>query len=183
MENQTEANNDAASEGPPSNLIPNDTTVNAKAVSWDLDTTGTGSVRIRVLFALMGEYAGRHLTYDGYFSDGTYARTIESLRYMGWEGADLDNIEGLDKNEVQLLIGQEEYEGKWRNRVRFVNRLASLFLSNPLDIAAKKSFAQSMKGRILALEQGKPKNGPVTRKPAASPPGKPAAAGDGDIPF
>lgn len=179
MSNETEAGDDA----PPTHLIPENTTIAARAASWDLDTTGTGSTRVRVLFALLGEYKGRHLTYDGYFTDGTLARTVESLRYMGWEGADLDKLEGLDKNEVQLLIGTEEYEGKWRNRVRFVNRAASLHLTNPLDPAAKVAFAQSMKGRILALEQGKPKNGPPTKAAPKPTPGAPAAAGPDDLPF
>lgn len=165
-----------------SNLIPDDTIIRAKAKTWALDTPDTGNTRLRVLFELLDEaWKNRHITWDGYFTDKTFPRTIESLRHMGWQGADLDVLEGLDANEVSLVIGTEEYEGKWRNRVRWVNASAGLFLKNAMDPVAKKSFAAAMKGRILALDLGKPKSAAST-KPRPTP--APAAAtGNDDIPF
>lgn len=155
-----------------SHLIPDQTHVPGRAKKWDYDVTSTGKTRLRVLFELGGDYTGRHLTWDGYFSESAFARTVESLEHMGWEGSDFSDIQGLDKNEVVLVVSQETYDGKTRNRIDWVNRQADLRLFNPLDEAAKKNFASEMQGKLLLLRQGKPNNGP----PARSSPPKTAAA-------
>lgn len=169
------------------NLIPDGTRAPGRAKQWDLDTTETGKDRIRVMLALGGEYAGRHLTWDGYFTDATFERTVESLRHMGWEGMDLGAIADLDKNEVELVIGVEEYtnpttgETKTYNRVNWVNRSASLYLKRPMDAASKASFAQRMKGKLLAMQAGQPANGAKASPPRQA--ALPAPTSLDDIPF
>lgn len=158
-----------------SNLIADKTRVPGKAKEWALDVTESGKDRIRVMFALGGDYVGRHLTWDGYFTDATFDRTVEALRHMGWEGMDLGDIGGLDKNDVELVVGVERYtnpetgEEKTYNRVDWVNRSASLFLKKPMDAAQKASFAQRMKGKLHALQAGQPKPSPAKTAPANAP--------------
>lgn len=164
MDEQT--NETGSEEQDLSHLIPDNTHVPARAKKWDYDSTSTGKTRLRVLFELGGDYAGRHLTWDGYFSEGAFARTVESLEHMGWEGTDLSDVQGLDKNEVVLVVSQETYEGKTRNRINWVNRQADLRIFKPLDDAEKKNFANEMQGKLLLLRQGKPNNGPPRPSPA-----------------
>lgn len=184
MDSQTNEETNGTEEQDLSHLIPDNTHVPGRAKKWDYDVTSTGKTRLRVLFELGGEYAGRHLTWDGYFSEGAFARTVESLEHMGWEGTDLSDIQGLEKNEVVLVVSQETYEGKTRNRIDWVNRQADLRLFNPLDEAGKKNFANEMQGKLLLLRQGKPNNGPAAR-PSPKPNAAPAAAAKSldEIPF
>jgi hypothetical protein len=152
----------------------------ARALTGALGYTKDGKECVGVEFLLEG---GQHITWYGYFTEKTEERTIESLRICGWTGTDLDNLEGIDTNEVQLVIESEEYDGKMRSKVRWVNRTGGLAMSSPLDEGQARSFAARMKGKVLAFDQ---KAGP---QPTARPVGKlpPKSNGtkrvDDDIPF
>src|SRR5690349_14559050 len=50
------------------------------------------------------------LTWTGWLSDGALDRTVEALRAMGWQGVDLDAVDGLEANEVEVVVKAEEYE-------------------------------------------------------------------------
>lgn len=181
MNEPTEAEQPLAEETPQDNqaqdLIPDKTQVPGRAKSWDYDTTQGKQVFLKVLFEITGDgpYAGRHLRWDGYFSEKAFARTIESLEHCGWTGDDVGAVTDLDKNEVQLVVGLEEYNGKTFNRVNWVNRAASLRVFSPPDDAQKSLFANEMRGKLLLLRQGKPNNGPPARPSPAKPNGAPAA--------
>lgn len=100
---------------------------------------------------------GAHITWYGYFTERSADRTIESLRFCGWTGQDLDNLTeiGSKKTTVQLVIEHEPWEGKVRAKVQWVNRGGGLQLSKPLDVNQAKSFAQRMKGAVVAYDQAK----------------------------
>ena len=81
-----------------------------KAKEWTLSESSTGKVMIVVLFDILTEGASeKSLTWRGFFTEATTDRTIESLRAMGFEGDDLSQLVGLDKNEVDLVVEDEEY--------------------------------------------------------------------------
>jgi hypothetical protein len=86
----------------------------ARARNWTLGISSTNKEQIAVELVLpAGSPDGEALPWYGYFTDSTFERTIESLRYLGWEGTDLsDGLPGLDKNEVSIVVEDEEYEGK-----------------------------------------------------------------------
>jgi len=163
----------------------------AKAQEWGLGQSSKGTEQVGVLFELTeGDAKGIRITWYGSFSEAAAAFTLKGLRACGWEGTDVLELEtahaGLDKNEVSLVIEQEEYQGKTSAKVQWVNPIGGVGLKTPLDPAQKQSFAARMKQFILAEEAG-------TAKPAATKPVSSAAPRrdprpsppplTGDIPF
>lgn len=168
----------------------------ARAGSWGLGKTSTGKEQIAVLFDLPD--LQRDIPWYGFFSDGAFDRTLESLRHMGWLGNDLTELEnaggGLDTNDVSITIKHELYEGRKRARVAWVNAAGGALLKQRLEGQELQSFAQRMKAKILQAGAGKPppaaqagaKAPPAAQrqaasKPASRPPEPPHTADD--LPF
>jgi hypothetical protein len=153
----------------------------AKAAEWALGETASGKEQVAVAFNILTPDAQENrLTWYGYFSDGAVDRTLESLRICGWQGDDLTDLTGLDANEVELVVEDEEYpegSGKWRAKVQWVNRSGGLALKAPLAGDKAKAFAASMRERIRALDaangkrvsNGAPKQSPSMRAPEPPP--------------
>lgn len=162
----------------------------ARAKEWALGETAKGGEEVVVHFEILTPDAEMSaINWYGYFTDKTWERTIESLRICGWTGADLQSLDGLNANEVELVIEDEEYEGKMRARVRWVNRPGGLSLKAPLSGDRAKSFAASMRDRIKALDATSPQRPAPRTQPAMAPPphigqngGAPPLTDD-DIPF
>jgi len=164
----------------------------AKAKEWTMSESQQHVPMIVVLFDILTEGAAESaLNWRGSFSDGAADRTIESMRHCGWEGDDLTQLEGLDRNEVELVVEDEEYEGKTYAKVQWVNKPRSLSVKNVLEGDKLKAFAAEMKLRIRALDasNGKRTSAP---KPAATPSTgqsgglrrpEPPPMTDSDIPF
>jgi hypothetical protein len=143
----------------------------ARAVEGDFGVAGTGTKQIAVLFEITeGEARGERVTWYGYFTPATAERTIESLRHCGCTFPDdaIDDLDGLTVNEVGLVLEEEHDEhGPVRLRVRWVNRLASgVALGARLDAAAKRSFADEMRGFVMA---SRAKNGAAAPTPPPAP--------------
>lgn len=130
-------------------------TYTAKAVEWKLGVTGTGKEQIAVLFQLED---GSQITWYGYFTEKTTERTLDSLEYMGWDGVDISDPVGLDRNEVRVVIDHEvsEQDGKTYARVKWVNRMGGLAVKEELTGGALQSFKQRMQGAVMARRQNKP---------------------------
>lgn len=176
----------------------------ARAIEGDFGVAGTGTKQIAVLFEITdGEARGERITWYGYFTQNTAERTIESLRHCGctFPNDSIDDLSGLSDNEVGLVLEHESDEhGPVRVRVRWVNRLnGGVALGARLDAVQKRSFAEEMRGFVMA---SRTKNGAAapTPQPAAKPqpraatpmqlqPRQPAAPGkrgsmkDDEIPF
>jgi hypothetical protein len=159
----------------------------ARAIEAGLGESSTGKEQVAVSFEILTEgVPEKFLTWFGYFTDATANRTIESLRHCGWKGDDLTDISGLDQ-EVDLVVEEEEYEGKQHTKVQWVNRPGGLTIKTPLSPDKAKAFSASMRDRIRALDTA---NGTRTA-PARSTPRpaggdkrpEPPPLGDTDIPF
>ena len=164
----------------------------AHAIDSVLGMTGTGKEQIAVMFEI--EETSERITWYGYFTDGTFERTIESLRYLGWTGSDLAVFgKGLPDEcgkIVEIVVEEEEgQDGKFRQKVRWINGGGGIAVKEKLDEAHARSFAARMKGKIAALAAAK--GTPVESskpKPAAKPKAAPVNAGgqalaQDDIPF
>lgn len=138
----------------------------AKAVRWELAKTNSGREQVAIQFLLIER--GDYVTYYGFFTDATIARTFESLRICGWTGDDLTNLEGLDLNEVELEMKPEEYKGQLQNKVGFINRPGGGLRVTPMEDAEKRAFAARMKAAAVASRTGMPK---AAAKPAPQPNG------------
>lgn len=157
-------------------------TYKAKAKSWGLGESGTGKEQVAVSFDILTEGAELpNITWYGYFTEETMARTVESLRICGWKGDDLSVLDGLDANEVDLVIDEEVYEGKTQTKVKWINRSGGLALKAPLSDERKKAFAAAMRDRIRAIDAAGGKR--TATAPKASRPPDPPPLTDQDIPF
>ena len=143
-------------------------TYRAQAIEAALGETDTGKEQVAVRFRFL-DVEGE-ITWYGYFTDKTLETTFKALRSAGWKGQDLMDLSDLcapaSTPEVYLVIEHEEYEGKTRARVRWVNGAGGIALKKALDPNKAKAFAARMKGQIAALDAavGTPK--PPTQKPS-----------------
>lgn len=116
----------------------------ARAVEWDFDASN-GKECIVVRFEFVGgPHAGKSIQWWGYFVDAAVQRTLDSMRHCGWTGETLGDMTGMGDAEVELVIADEEYNGKTRSKVRWVNRPPRLLLSNPMNRASLDAFSQRM---------------------------------------
>lgn len=170
-------------------------TVKARAVEGALGTTNTGKEQVGVSFELLeGPNQGQRITWYGYFTEKTTERTLEALEHCGWQGDDLSDLTGIDANEVYLVIEHEQDDqGEVRARVRWVNSSGGVAMQNRMDPGDAASFAQRMRGEVLARRQAKgqgkgapaqqrsqPRPAQQRRQPPMQSPPPPT---DDDIPF
>lgn len=161
-----------------------------RAQEWAYGRTSQGHTQIAVAFAILdGEHAGRTLTWFGHFTEKTVDRTLDSLRHCGWDGDDPSDLTGLDRNEVQLVIDDEEYNGQTRTKIQFVNRLGGLALKDQLSPDEVRAFAARLRGRAVAHKQkyggqpAAPKTSSRAGYPGDNDSGDNGWPGDDDIPF
>jgi hypothetical protein len=152
----------------------------ARGVRAELGLTSKGNEQVGVELQLLGDgYEAVKLSWYGYFTDASFPITIKALRALGWAGDDLSDLSGIDTNEVELVVENEEYEGKVRPKVQFINALGGLGMKEPMPEDRKKSFAAAMRDRIKAAELANGQRKPV-QKPLGPPRAQPSAD---DIPF
>lgn len=160
----------------------------AKAAQGILGETSGGKPEVAVAFNILTPDATHaQLTWHGYFTEATQDRTIESLRIAGWKGDDLtDFADGFDfpadAPEVDLVVEDEEYEGKTRTKVKWVNRAGGIAVKTPLVGEKAKAFAASMKGAFRAFDAANGKR-TASKPPSADKRPEPPPLSDADIPF
>lgn len=136
----------------------NDGKYRAKARTWGLGESSKGTPEVAVEFVLSDPaMEGASITWHGYLTDAAFDRTVESLRHCGWTGDDLSDLAGLDAHEVDLVVVNEEYEGKVHPKVKWVNKAGGLALKTPMTPEKAKAFAASMRDRIRAADAAKGK--------------------------
>jgi hypothetical protein len=87
-------------------------------------------------------------------------RTLNVLQEAcGWTGEDLSELNGtglLKDREVQLVLGDETYNGETREKVKFINKVGFEGKKKPMADDKTKVLAASLKGRVLAFRQKTP---------------------------
>lgn len=128
-------------------------TVAAKAVEWDFTTSGEKKTEnvVVTLEIQDGPDKGQKITWRGYLTEGTWERTVQSLRYMGWTGDDLANISALP-TAVDIVIDHETYNGKTRAKVQWVNKQGGTGIKSNLDTTSKTALAAKWKSRVKAIK-------------------------------
>ncbi len=159
----------------------------AKALSGEFGVSKQKKTNfVEVIFEVVdGEGKGRKFPYQGYFTEATQERTIQSLRLCGctFPGDDVTNLAGITTNVVEVQVEDSDF-GK---KVAWVNEAGRGAISdeNTLDKSSKKALAGAMKGMLLTLKGGgaaKPKAPPLGADPFAVKPGDVAneTTSDGD---
>jgi len=131
--------------------------------------TKNGTEQVGVQLALLdadGVETDSTISWYGYFTDATSQRTMESLRYMGWQGDNLADLSTVGTKDCEIVIDWEEYQGNRSLRVKWVNATGrrTVAMNAEMDAGAAASFAQRMRGVVIAANGGKPS------RPAAAPP-------------
>lgn len=163
--------------------IPNGT-YRARAKEWILTEIGEKNTpAVSIEFGFSDPSLGNAtIAWDGWLTEKAADRTIESLRYCGWEGLDLTELQGLDRNEVDLVIEAEEYEGRTYPKVKWVNRAGGLSHKVPLTGDRARFFAEQMKLRIRAFDAQAGKRTRSAPSQQSGPP-EPPPLSDDDLPF
>ncbi len=113
-----------------------------------------------------GEFNGQRLKWEGYLTEKTAERTLESLQNCGWTGDDVSVFAKPEggkflTNEVDLVVEMEKYQGddpakagKEYPKVQWVNKVGSgpKFVGEKLDVAEAAAFGQKFRGLALALK-------------------------------
>lgn len=87
-------------------------------VRWGRASTGTA--QLALTFQLK---TGGTMEWIGSFAGETSSKISRRvLRNCGWDTKTLKDLAGINENEVELDIQWEEYEGKYRQRIKWVNK-------------------------------------------------------------
>jgi hypothetical protein len=167
-----------------------------RAIGGALGHAKTGTPQIGIELAVTeGDYVGQRIWYYGYFSDAAKEYTFRALRTLGWEGDDLTDLRGIEKNDVTVIVAAEEYNGNSSLKVKGIYPLGGSGVANPMDDAEAKKFAALMKGDAIASRTaGQPAPGENRKKQSKPKPPPSGGASDGayggmmnpsddDIPF
>jgi len=143
---------------------------------------------MQVVFQIQdeGPHQGETIRWDGWLTDKTQDRTIESLQHCGWTGDDISTfakdgapMQGMDLNDVELVVELETYEKdgekKTAAKIAWVNRIGGgrgLNVENAMPEAKALAFAERMKGIVLKSRA----------KTGATAPASPAASANGGKP-
>jgi len=165
---------------------------NDDMVRWD-EVGKDKTKKVVVYFEILdGPNAGEVYAWSGFFSKKSAKRTVESLKYCGFKGDDLTDLNNqLLNQKVQVEIAHNSYEkedddGSTRTvtyaEVSWVNQLGrgALKLQNPMSDDAIRKFAAMMRNSVRGVNdvEGETHGDPSTREPAPA-----EAAYDDDVPF
>jgi hypothetical protein len=81
----------------------------------------------------------------GYFTDGAVDRTLVSLEHAGWDGVSLKTLDGLGSKDCSIVVEEEEYNGKKRMRVQWVN---SASVSKPLETDGMSALERRLAAKL-----------------------------------
>lgn len=115
-----------------------------------------GTPQVVVAFEILrGPDAGKTVSWFGYFTDNAEAteRTFKALRACGFSGDDLDKFaDQRPNNEVEIVVTNEEFEGKVRSKVQWVNAPnRGVRLADPMRDNDLRMFSARFKSKLKSL--------------------------------
>lgn len=148
----------------------------AFAVGAEMGLTSKKLPQVAITFEISddGPNACQKAVWYGYFTPKTAKRTIQTLRWCGWQGNDLSDLSSViwgsspTAQEVQLTLEEDTYNDKTRVRVSWVNRIGEgggAALANPMTENEKKAFAAKLLGSIAKVSLEDPDCKPLPPNP------------------
>jgi hypothetical protein len=113
----------------------------AIAGSEQYGETTNGHPQIALVFHMKVDGSTQDASTFLIFSPESAPYSYERLRACGWEGNDLTDLKGIDKNEVDLKVWQDSYEGKPQIKVEIVGG-GKVTMAKPLS---KEAFAAKVR--------------------------------------
>ena len=143
----------------------------ARARHWKYGRSSKGTDFVELTFhvAAESEYIKAYL----YLSEAAWPRSCESLKACGWDGADFGDLAGMGSQDVEIVVAEEEYDGKISYKVKWINPIGGAGAPE-LDDKDRRTLIAKMNARIKSM-QGH------SAKPKAKPAKKDEA--EDDIPF
>jgi len=125
----------------------------ARAIEHEFGVADTGTEQVAVTFELFTEdqWNGHQITWFGFFTEGAARHTLAALRVCGWEGDDVADLVGLGRNEVELSIVHETYQGEVRPRVKWVNRAGRPKVKRPMTVEQKRALSARVRDLAVAI--------------------------------
>lgn len=170
----------------------------ARGKSWGFGVAGTGTEQIGVTFEIVedGDECGKSITWYGHFNtEENGRRALKAMRACGWdEQGDPIDPKGLDKNEVELVIEEEDYNGTSNSKVKWVNAIGAASMK-PLAADQKAKLTGKLRQWMAPVPGGGTRrSGGAATRPSQStrrtegpidpgPPDGAAAVPEDDIPF
>lgn len=163
-----------------------------------LGETSTGKEQVAVTLDILDwetrQPTGGNIVWYGYFTEAAVEHTLRSLRRMGWQGNDFDDLSTIGTKDVMIEVIHETYENKTRAKIKWINDMdgGGAVLKTPLTGDKAKFFAARMKSTVAAFDasEGKPRVSGSTlaaaKRKNAGPPEPPPHTEDDmpdDIPF
>lgn len=121
-------------------------TYKARAIidSVKLGTSSKGTDQASIDF-VVPELNHRVFTVFFYFSPGALPFATQKLRACGWDGVDWIGFNGVDHNEIDLVIRYEKYEGVDRIKCDVLTEgTGRVEMKNTMDDRQKRAFAARM---------------------------------------
>jgi hypothetical protein len=147
----------------------------ARALGYEFGITpNTGTRYIRISFEVTsGEHAGQSVTWNGWLTEKTLERTLDSLECTGWDGASISNPVGIGSADCVIDVEHEESnDGKRFARVKWVNRpgAGKLKEDQRLDPGSVSGLDREFRASLLERRQSRPA---PARQQAGRPPVRP----------
>lgn len=150
---------DEQNEQAPSNLIAAGEHV-ARCTFWQLGlSTQKETPQIGCTFRIEdGPDDGRIISHTMSFTGGATELTFKAMSAMGWDGQDLREPQGLDANQVRIVVAHETFsdqrtgEPRTVAKVQFVNDLNRINIK-PMTDADRVHFAREMHSQLKAYQQ------------------------------
>jgi hypothetical protein len=150
----------------------------AKGIAAQLTSSsekGTPGVQV-IVEIIEGEHAGERLRWDGWLTEKTEQRTLESLRTLGWSTDMLDDLQGIGATECSIIVEHEQgTDGKNYARVQWINKIGGAKLKEDQKMSA--SAAKQLAQRFQSKARGIAKSGATPAKAPAKPAEKSADPG------
>lgn len=129
---------------------------------------------VRVAIQIQGgEFDGRIVNRDLYFSEKATPRTMESLRTLGctFPGNAIDDFTGYGSTTVNFTVEHESYEkdGETKTvaKIGFINSAGGINAAAKMDEAQKAAFRAKMMGTVAA--SGGKNGAPTTQSTSKAP--------------
>lgn len=160
--------------------IPQPGNYRARATTAKLGWSNNDKPQVAILFKVVDpngtEFTGEEIAAYLSLAEGAFEITIKALRACGWQGENISDLSTVGSEDCEIVVGEEEYQGKVQTKVRWVNRLGgALQLKREMAPDEALRFARSVRGRVIAASGGSPHQRPAAQPTAPTPaqPGPP----------
>jgi hypothetical protein len=102
---------------------------------------------------------GSSMTTFLFFSPGSAPYSFQRLTALGWKGKgpqDLANLSGIDQNEVDVEVREDEYDGKVRLKAEILTGPGRVVIEKTVDPASFAARVAALTGNTSATTPAGP---------------------------